>query len=211
MIPFLRYEAWVRTRIISPEGKIVKEQKFKSKSFLRNYAVFASAIFAEEVRSIVRDGGTVTDFYGELPYTEATAIGNAFQWIFSCRGLACEDSRGILVGAGDTPVSPEDYNLADKIYCWTEAGYLDYRDTIISAVEVTPDWSRITIKRTFINVGGVVMTVREIGLMASYVCRIDGSLVGSGAILIVRDVLPTPDDIPDGYTYEVVYEFKWMV
>jgi len=217
----LRSEIWVRTRIIDKEGEIVKEQCFRSKSFLLNYAKLMGAIF--DVRSedvVLYDGTTYAVRGGEPEVTWPSSAGEKGRLEFYHRVNAedNDDSFGIMIGRGTTPISPEDYALADKIAHGVGAGLMDYEPCSVSVISYeiypAPGWSRIIISRSFINLSGASIDVAEIGLGTFYryfLRRADGAIVAdeSAKFLILRDVLPEIDTVPYGYTYTVSYEIRW--
>jgi len=200
----IRFEVWVRTRIINPkDGSIVKEQVFKSKSFLLNYAKMMGALLGYRKETVVKEDGSTGTVYG---YTEA--------YLYYChmKGEAGDTEIGIVIGRGTTPVSIEDYCLADKIGHGTEAGQMDYGSTTISKIGYetypAPGWSRIIVSRTFTNLSGASIDVNEIGSYLYARSKV-GGIDREIRFLCLRDVLPETDTVPDGYTYTVSYEIRW--
>jgi len=205
----IRFEVWVRTRIINKKGELIKEQYFKSKSFLLHYARMIGVLFGYRTDSVLDEGGTSKTIWGYIP-DGSSAYGCFYNRVNAGDNDA---SYGIVVGSGDTPVSTEDYALASKIEHGVGAGLLDYEPCSVSSVSYetypAPGWARIIISRSFVNLSGATITVREIGLMLYNRVRYADTVRSNVKFLILRDVLPAPDDIPDGYTYSVSYEIRW--
>jgi hypothetical protein len=99
-----------------------------------------------------------------------------------------DDTYGIWVGSGSTPVSPSDYALASKIPHGTGAGQLDY-DTHMVVSSYSPTSSYVEIYRSFVNKSGSDVVVREVGLAAH---SRDGYQGIDSKFLVARDVLPSP-------------------
>jgi hypothetical protein len=104
-----------------------------------------------------------------------------------------DDSYGIVVGSGTTPVSPTDYKLSSKIPHGAGVGQLDY-ETHSTASSYSGTSSYVEISRSFINRSGSDVIVREVGLVArSYWGGSGGTNVAQDIkYLIARDVLPSP-------------------
>jgi len=195
----MEYEIFVITRLFDKRGKLVKERRFKSKSFLLNYAKMMGAIFGLRSDTFVLDDGT-----------KATQYGYSDEWKFRCQmktGAGIENI-GIVIGRGTTPVSVEDYCLADKITHGTGVGQMNYGSCDVSAIGYTPNWSRVIVSRTFTNLSGASIDVNEIGSYLYTRSKV-GGVDREVRFLCLRDVLPTTDTVPDGYTYTVSYEIRW--
>jgi hypothetical protein len=77
--------------------------------------------------------------------------------------------RGIVPGTGTTPNSIDTYKLDSQILHGTGAGQLNYLGTDLSTVMVEGTNIRyFEIARYFENIGGVSITVNEIGLYARF-------------------------------------------
>jgi len=203
----INLEIWVRTKIFNPKGEIVKEQYFRSGSFLVNYAKLIGAILGYRSDEVLDEGGIARTIMGYAPYD----VAGLYRWRANVTAGNNDASYGIIAGTGDTPVGVEDYKLASKIGHGVGAGLFDYEPCSVSSVSYTPDWSRIIISRSFVNLSGATITVKEIGLKIYHHVTwadVDKAYV---KFLVFRDVLPTPDDVPDGYTYSVSYEIRWSV
>jgi hypothetical protein len=102
-----------------------------------------------------------------------------------------DDTYGIVVGSGSTPVSPTDYKLASQISHGTGTGQLDYEpQTTTSSYSDTSSY--LEIARSFVNKSGGDVTVREVGLIARNYWKDAGGVRNDVKFLVARDVLPTP-------------------
>jgi len=217
-----RLRIFIKTEIRDRKGRIVKVQEFESKSFLLNYAKLLGALFDHRSETVVRYDGGAYDVYGGIPYTSwtDTTYGQveSIECYYKVNAPDNDDSYGILVGRGTTPISVEDYALADKIAHGVGAGLFDYEPCSVSAISYetypAPGWSRIIISRSFINLSGASIDVNEIGLGLHYYAKAISAgpttrYSKEAKFLLLRDLLPAPDTVPDGYTYSVSYEIRW--
>ena len=117
-------------------------------------------------------------------------------------------SYGIVVGKGDAPVTAEDYALDDQIAHGTASGQLDYGAHTFEDVVVEDKVSKFRVSRTFTNLSGASVTVKEIGIIAWNRFQQGGSVQKNIKFLIVRDVLVSPTTIPDGASLNVRYTFS---
>jgi hypothetical protein len=118
-----------------------------------------------------------------------------------------DDTYGIVVGSGSTPVSPTDYRLASKISNGTGTGQLDYEpQTVTSSYSDTSSYFEIA--RSFINRSGGDVIVREVGLIARNYWKDVGVVYVDVKFLIARDVLPNPILIPNLASLTVRYRIS---
>jgi len=210
----VEYEVEVRDK----DGRLLKREKGVSRSLLKNFIVALRAL----MRGTVQTGtgylgtggaeGTVKDLTGADQtiwggYREGTNT-YAGGWPLAINAPDNNDAYGIVVGKGETPVSPEDYALDDKIAHGTGAGQLDYGAHTFEDVLVEDKVSKFRVSRTFSNVSGASITVKEIGIIAWCYWRDSASVHKDVKFLIVRDVLATPTTIPDGASLNVRYTFS---
>jgi len=202
----MKFEVLVIVRIINPKGRLVKEHRFKSRSFLLNYAKIMGAILGMRSDTAKNEAGVETAVYGYCPTGGADTSFKA-----EVKAGEGDDSYGIVIGLSDTPVSIEDYALGSKITHGTGTNQMEYKTCSVSSVSYTPDWARVIISRDFLNLSKADIEVKEIGLMIHNYVLQTSSVLADFKGLILRDVLPSPDIIPDGYTYSVSYEIRWVV
>ena len=108
-----------------------------------------------------------------------------------------DDSYGIMVGSGTKTVAIDDYVLETKISHGTGSGQLDYDTHTISISEETGQ-VKVEVTRTFKNISGATITIREVGLGVRNYWKDWGNVRKDLKFLIVRDVLSEPKDVPDG-------------
>jgi len=179
-----------KVEVYDKDGKLIEEKSGKGDSVLNNWIV----IFAS-----IRDGTrpAMMDQEGNLHYLSQIVFENC-----SMKAPAGNDSYGILVGTGTTPVDLGDTKLASKISHGTGSGQLNYGDT--SEYGETSDLTRSEgLQRSFDNNSGADITINEIG-MAMKVN--DGS--NDYYVLIARDVI-SATTVPDGGRVTVKYWFRW--
>ncbi len=127
----------------------------------------------------------------------------------SCLGFTCSvsdfnnDSRHIIVGSGNAPVSADDYNLDDKISNSTLEHNLVNVTLEVPYIDDGYIKSRIA-RRSFINRSGAPVTITEMGIVVRS---------SSSNVLILRDVLPTqtPVVVPVGGGVDISYTFKTAI
>jgi hypothetical protein len=115
-------------------------------------------------------------------------------------GLVANSLYGIVVGAGSTAWTFEDYTLADLIAHGTGAGQLSYQpqnSTTIAYDNGSLKWGA-QLQRVFSNSSGGDITVYEVGI------RIYASAAGI-YYMLSRDVLATPVLVADGAQLTVTY------
>ena len=184
--------------IVEVDGKEV--YRGPSKSFVTNFAkVFLWMLGAS--------GNMPLDSSGPSTSTTITAPDGSSQtvwteWYASIKQMGGgtpmamnapdnDDSYGIWVGSGTTPVSPTDYKLSSKIPHGTGAGQLDYEPhTVTSSYSETSSY--VEIARSFINRSGSDVVVREVGLVARSYWKGFDAVRQDVKYLIARDVLPSP-------------------
>jgi hypothetical protein len=145
--------------------------------------------------SLLDTTGTSRNFYG------STTASMAFVFINMNAGSG-DVNYGVRVGTSDTAFSKDQYELQAKIGHGTGAGQLVYGATSIEDYADEDSTTRFRVTRTFTNNSGAVITVKEIGIAIDMQI---GSTHYYG--LISRDVLTSPQSVPDGATLTVRYRF----
>jgi len=195
---FPTLKIYVETEIKDKHGKIIKKQRFRSRSLLTNFIRWMESLFEcysgwFGFTSVVDRAGTghdIPDDVARYAYDFGTIIAGADNDLF-----------GVLVGSGTTAVSAGDYNLASPISHGTGAGQLQYQFMKLPEITVVGAETRMRIRRQFINGSGVDVSVNEVR-MALQAVSLAAVII---RFLIARDVLPTTDVVPDGATYTVDY------
>ena len=203
----LFYELEVRDK----EGRVISSRRERSRSLLRNFALIVRTLLAGNIAGLIthtpfdvsvsitkRDGGTFS--FPNLTYcvTETTPEKEAPS-VMEAAAMERTDSYGVIVGGGTTPVTKHDYDLESQYKDGINANQLLHGKTTVEDVNGTETDSVWRVIRTFSNESGATITVREIGL--AVVCQ-------GNYVLIARDVLSTPEDIPDAASLTVRYVFK---
>jgi len=204
--------------IVEKDGKVVYRDI--SKSFVQNIGKILGVILSSPGGTPTSYAGAVTSavvtdttgssatVYGEYYTTSGTA---------DCGGTPAaasaadnDDSYGIVVGSGVTPVSPTDYMLAAKISHGTGSGQLDY-DTHTILTSYTSTSSYIEISRVFVNRSGADVVVREVGLIVRNYWKSRYNLEKDVKFLIARDVLPSPTTVKNLGSLNVRYRISLAV
>ena len=207
----LFYEIEVRDK----NGNLISKRKGRSKSLLRNFALMLRGLMAGNIYGVIsgttlnvkvtvtaRDGTTLNypsfryDPPSDHPELNAPSA-------MEVSAMERNDKYGILVGTGTAPVTKDDYDLNSQIPDGFADGQMVHGKTTVEDVNGDPPSSVFRIIRTFTNEGSSTITVYEIGLVA----RVNENSTVK-YVLIARDVLDTPQDVPAGATLTVRYIFK---
>jgi len=199
-------KAYWEIEVYDRNGKLISKHRQECKSLLANFirilrgmllAKGGYALYGTEgvkASCIVKkyDGSSAdawTEYYGEYKIGGGTPMG--------AKAPDNDDSYGIMVGTGTTVVGIDDYTLESKISHGTGSGQLDYDTHTINKYEESGK-VRIEITRTFKNVSGATITVKEVGLGVRNYWKCEDGVRNDLKFLIVRDLLDTPRDVPDG-------------
>jgi len=183
--------------IVELDGKEV--YRGPSRSFVQNFAITFMAFIINSSQSVPQPDGTT----GAIQ----PGIAAATVWFNPLLSMAAgdnDDTNGIWVGSGSTPVSPTDYKLASKIPHGTGAGQLDYEPQSVTA-SYTDTQSYVEISRAFVNRTSDNITVAEVGLVAFHRTGYNNTTYAQARELIARDVLPQPITLAPLSTLTVRY------
>jgi len=197
------------------DGKIIKQHKQRSHSFLMN---FLAAIATPLINSygsmsnlyVFRNTGSTWWCYAPS-YTNITNMLNA-------NDNSNDSSYGIVVGTGTAPPTPTDYNMEAIISNGTGSGKLLYGAHTISPASgigtsnqstqpssgvLTPsgNTTSFSMTRTFQNQSGASITVSEVGIIAEATAYTQNTIY----ILIIHDLLSSPITIPNGGVMAITY------
>jgi len=199
----LFYELEVRDK----DGRIISSRREKSRSLLRNFALLVRTLLAGNIAGVIthttldvkvsitkRDGSTFS--FPSLMYSGEEENAPA---VMEAAAMERNDNYGVIVGAGSTAVTRDDYDLETQYKDGLGANQLVHGKTTVEDVNGTPPDSVWRVIRTFTNESDATITVREIGL--AVLCQ-------GNYVLIARDVLSTPEDIPSAASLTVRYVFK---
>jgi hypothetical protein len=189
-----RYQLEVRDK----NGKLLSLTKGDSHSFLRSWIRILQCMMKPKSNTVstvvLKDTSNVDKTcYGSSSATEIRSV-------IACGADASDAGYGIVVGSSDLAFDRTHYNLQGKIAHGSGAGQLLYGAMAVEDYSETDSQARFRMTRTFTNNTGSTVTVKEIGIVF-----VNYSTVASAAILMARDVLTSPQAIPDGATLTVRY------
>ncbi|MBA7636008.1 hypothetical protein ES703_43621 [subsurface metagenome] len=178
-----------------PDGKIVSDTGQKpAKSFVIQFLEFIY--------------GMATQFG-----FEATTVNNSEKYIYAGSTRPCSDhlridggydTRGIVVGTGDTAVDNEDYKLETQLTEGAGAGNISHGLQVIETTAVVGANVDLETKRSFTNNTGSTITVKEAGMYVSVT-----TAAGTEYFCIIRDTLTAP--VPDKYSLTIIYTLRTTV
>ena len=187
MRTYLYYKVEVR----DPDGKLLKRERRKSRSYVRQWNDIVAAQAGAGTQSVKDTGGTsrsVTTHANNLRFSAAAA----------------DDAVGIVVGSGVIAVTIVDFNLRTKITEGTGAGQLNYQASTPGDPAISGSSCSFETSRAAINNSGATVTVKEIGI----------NIRGASTpyyFLGVRDVLAASLDVPHGGAITITYTIKVTV
>ncbi|MEM2163680.1 MAG: hypothetical protein QXR62_04570 [Candidatus Bathyarchaeia archaeon] len=201
--------------VYNQNNEKLQELETESKSLVLNLArVLTSGLSASGGESLgvkgVQRSTTVYDYDGIERtvwthwYASVEAGGGVMLAMKAAEG---DDTFGILVGSGSTPVAYNDYKLFSKISHGSGAGQLYYQSqsTVSSFGALS---SYVELARSFVNVSANPVIVREVGLAARSYWKDRYAVQQDQKFLIARDVLPNPVTVPSLATLVVRYRIS---
>jgi len=201
-------KAYVKLTARDREGRVVQQLTMESRSFLFNLIKVLRALFsAQHSNPIVLLDGSEGRFDAYCFVDGGTMSTN---WWCHLMAPKEDDSFGVVVGNGTTPVAIDDYNLESKILHGEGMGRLYYWDVKSEEVVVDGNTIKFKVKRVFEERAGSSVDVKEVGLIAFHRCTDDN---GDTQIkfLIARDVLTSTVTVPAQGTLLVEYEISCTV
>jgi len=198
------------------DGKIIKQHKQRSHSFLRNFLAMIGSLMINPFDSYGNYYYFLSTGNGWFSYDPANTI---YQTTLTMLDSANDSTYGIVVGTGTTPPTPQNYQLQSQIANGTGSGQLVYGahsvsptpgTTLLDGQSATPSTGVLTpsgnttsfsISRTFQNQSGASITVSEVGIIARVIAYSDLKPY----VLIIRDLLSSPITIPNGGVMAITY------
>ena len=119
-----------------------------------------------------------------------------------------DDTYGIMVGTGNSPVSDDDYALESKIPHGDGDNLLHYGAHTFGDVEVGTNYARFKVSRSFTNNGSVAITVYEFGLGVRNYWKDVHGIRKDLKLLIARDVVSDGVIVNPADTLVVSYIFE---
>lgn len=115
------------------------------------------------------------------------------------------DNTGILLGDGDSPVSADQTDLDNYFLGGTGDHELQHAQNIVDPLNIDGNTATITVHRSFANYSGSQLTIRESGIS---VLAWDQVQKTGRPVLVVRDLLDTPIDMPHESSIMTSYQLK---
>jgi len=190
-----KIKATIEVEVRDKNGKLLSKVKVPSRSYVLNfgkalYGLMASINMTEypiTVQDTVNTGRN---------YPQLTSQNEACFYVKAGSG---DDTFGVMIGTDDTAVSVNDYNMKVKIGNGTGSGQMVYGTSTLEAPTVVDSTIRWRLTRAFTNNSGASITVKECGIAFKW---------RTYYALILRDVLPSPQTVPDGATLTLRYTFS---
>jgi hypothetical protein len=182
-------------------NRVIKRYKQKSKSFVAGFWVLLGAQLAAATSGYYN----LKDITGTVRSVNVQQSGATYQ--LNSIAAAGTATRGIVLGTGTTAVAWDDYKLESQIAHGTGSGQLSYGASSVSIPSPASGYIVLPLTRDFTNSSGGNVTVREAGVysLGHY------STNNTANFCTVRDVLSTPQVIPNGTTVTVTYRFMSAV
>lgn len=227
--------ATVTLEIADKFGNVEQRIEMKSNSFVRNYynglaysAIFKSPYNSTEtavgtfgdgvdtpikdtggtLRGVASSGGTTaTSSFAWPGYSQSSMYPNLNSGIAAPAGVS---TYGIVLGTSDTAESFSSYAMGAQIAHGTSTGRMNYAaQTALASFTFTSGTKKLTAThtRTFTNVSGATITVKEIGFILRFGVGTNSDLKA----LIIRDLLASPADVETGKTLTVTYNLSLVM
>ena len=194
----LRYDVEIRDK----DGNLISKESRRSRSLLTNFvkilATFLSAPWnaAGSAQSITDTGNQART----VPTATASAEGQFWGW----NAPAGTITYGMVIGIGTGTIAPSDYQLWSIIAHGSNPTQMVYAGQSYEAVAVVGLVSSIRATRTFTNNSGSTITVQEIG----WICTAYDSGNVQRYVLMIHDLLISPQAVPSGATLTLRYTFS---
>jgi len=194
-------------------GLISRGRKRESKSFVCAFLQVLYTTFANLSYSIKDISNTVqtqsASVSGPLflrgnsyPTTYVTAY-YQYNETNATISVAPSEYVGIVIGTGNTAVTPTDYKLVTRIAHGTTSGKMEYSGTMIYPVVVSAPNASFDIERIFRNSSGGSIEIKELGIDSHTLNGANGAIY-----CIIRDVLSPTVTVNDGEYLKVTYTFQ---
>jgi len=190
-------EVYYRILIHDKNGNLIKRTRWRKS---RSYVIQFLEILYGQLNTV--DYG-ITDTGG----VERTLDWNYGGANFAVNADPALDKFGIVVGKGTTPPTNEDYALELQIPQGTATDQLDHASCSVSTPAVVGANVDLAVSRTFTNSSPAEITVNEIGIYARGV----DITPADRDFMIIRDVLPSPEEIPVTKILTVKYTLRTTV
>jgi hypothetical protein len=196
------------------DGRIVQYGRHEMRSLLNNFLKVLEGFLGAVGGASLGTGGvvksatvTAPDGTSKTIYIEWYAASSSYYYgggtAMGAMAPDNDDSYGIIVGDGLSPVALDQYVLTRKIFHGTGSGQLDYGamsvEDIGLDISVSPPIYRLRLIRSFTNFSGAAININEVGILARNYWY-DGTYGVRNDVkyLIARDVLPMTYTVPNG-------------
>lgn len=189
----MKCELWYSVVVRDRKGKILSRELRRSRSFLKqwNQLVYVHMTMIASI--------PMTDIGG------AARAGTRSKYSFRMNGAIGVHDRGIVIGTGNTAVTINDYALETRIAEGGGAGQMNYQAcSVATSVVAAPTCGWIA-SRAIVNNSGGLITVREAGIYG------DLNEFDNWFVALIRDILGTPQDVPDGGSITINYTVRVSV
>jgi len=184
------------------DGKLLSRCEGKSDPFTKAWIrMFRTAFTSTPVSADITVTLTCTDGTGRAYYVNVS--GGYVCIPISGNAAANDDTYGVRVGTSTTAFQRDQYELQAKIAHGSGSGQLTYGAHTIEDYLDEDSTTRFRILRPFTNNSGAAITVNEIGIA---ICNYNTKTTPYNRYyLICRDVLTSPQSIPNLATLTVTY------
>ena len=196
-----------------PDGSVRLEKTEEGHSFLANFIkTFYAAAMMHHAPDVDGAAMTLTDTGGTARAGSSSycQITEGQATLMNCNALVADSTFGVLVGTDTGAVYPKDianYKLGTQIAHGTGAGQLSHSNHSIVGSTVTATDSIAGITRTFANVSGGSITVKEIGLAS----KMDWESSTDRYFMLIRDLLAAPVVVAHGESLTISYRIKCTI
>ncbi|MBA7611737.1 hypothetical protein ES703_18966 [subsurface metagenome] len=189
----MKCELWYSVVVRDRKGKILSRERRRSRSFLKQWNQLVY-LHLSMVASL-----TMTDIGG------VSRAGTRSKYSFRMNAPIANINYGIVIGTDNTAVLISDYALGARIAEGVGAGQMNYQaSSVATSVVAAPTCGWIA-SRAIVNNSGLTITVREAGIYGWL------TEFSSWWVALVRDVLGTPQDVPDGGSMTINYTLRVSV
>ncbi len=144
----MKLEVWITVR--DEKGTVIKRKK--AESFVQGFIGLLNVQMSQASRTIKDTGGIDRSVSTNTANLQVTAASG-------------DNTVGIQVGTGTTPVSVTDFKLVSPIAHGTGTGQLQYGATTVDSWLVSGSKALFNVTRILTNNSGGAITVREVGLI----------------------------------------------
>jgi hypothetical protein len=173
------------------DGNMIASNEFSMHSFVANYNRVQEAY-------AVRSNVNMTSTSGAGMTLQGNAVTPVGPQINAAAGIA---TYGIVIGAGGTAVTINDYQLVSAIAHGTNPGQLYFSPVAFDLLTWSATEAYFLCRRHFNNYSTGSVTVTESGLVGA------GMGTATTRILMARDVFPSAVTVPPAGYMEVRYKF----